>query len=227
MNMNAYSKKIAGTSALILMAAASVFAASPGVFAKFINFGSYYTADGTVTAVGAGSFTMATQGTNAITMAVNGSTRFFSGGLSDMHPGDKVVVKFYSQGSSRIAQTVKVDTDGSDGYGSGGNRVFVQWSYVKAKTGSGLTVNIRPGVDATFAITPGTVFQNMGVTNLAQLGINDAVAVSGTEGAGNFTATRVQVLQHAGKDVFAPGNGDEALQDEAAADADSGDGWSD
>ncbi len=224
--MHTYSKKLAGTSALLMMVAAIAFVASPNAFARFINFGSYYTADGMVTAVGANTITIATNGSNPITLSVTGDTRFAANGdISDVEVGDDITAKFYDRGGTKLAQTVRVS---KVSYGNTGPRVFVQWGYVKSKGGSSFTVEIKPGVLVTFQVDSDTSFHGLGVTNLAQLSVNDTVAVSGTDTGSAFLAKKVYLQQSKGQDVFNGGDtgtGNTLEADQGAADADQDPGF--
>ncbi len=193
-SMHTYSKKLVGTSAVLLIAIAGIISASPEVFAKFVNFGSYYTADGTVTAVGASTITIDPGTDNTVTLVVNAQTRFAKqGSIADIEVGDTVRSKFYSSGGQYLAQTVSAD---KGNYGNVGERTFVQWAYVTAKTANTFTVQIRPSVYATFTVTPGTKFSGHGVNTFAKLNINDTVKVKGNDSGSGFVATKVTVEQH-------------------------------
>lgn len=228
--MPSYSRKLIGTSILLAIVATVTFVASPNAFGRFINFGSYYTADGMVSAVGTNSITIATNGSNPITLSVTGNTRFAANGdLSDVQVGDDITAKFYDQGGTKLAQTIRVS---KVGYGNKGPRVFVQWGYVKSKTAHAFVVEIKPGVYVTFHVDADTSFQGLGVHNLGQLDINDTVAVSGTDTGSMFLAKKVYLQQKpkgkGHKDIFTGGDtgtGNTLTSDQESADADQNPGF--
>lgn len=186
-------RKITGTSALLLVGAMVALGASPDAFARFVNFGSYYTADGAVVSVGASSLTIDPGTDNLITIQVTPETRFAKkGSLSDIEPGDTIRSRFYASGGQYLAQTVAFD---KGSYGNAGEKVRVQWGYVTGKTASSFTVQIRPSVFVTFLVTAQTKFNGQGVKTFAELSVNDTVRIQGTDNGGSFVAKVVHVEQ--------------------------------
>ncbi|PID31962.1 hypothetical protein CR970_03075 [Candidatus Saccharibacteria bacterium] len=93
--MGKFSKKFIGTSSLLLLAAAVLFAYSGTARALYRYIGSDLRTDGNVVSVGASSLELNTSGSTwPLTIIVDGSTSFAGGysALSDVQPGDEVRV---------------------------------------------------------------------------------------------------------------------------------------
>ncbi len=186
----AYRKKTIGTAVLGAIALAGIVVAAPAAQARFINFGSFYDIDGIVTGVTATTISVDTNGTGPITLQVNDGTRIARReDLGDFQVGDGVFARAQNQPSgTNVASFLRRDEDATT-YGTAGERVFVQWGYVTAKTVDTLTVEVRTGNFVTFRITPDTKFRR--VSNFSGVGAGDVVTVVGEDTGTEFFAKRI------------------------------------
>jgi hypothetical protein len=170
-----FTKKILGTLFILLSAGVIVFTTSSIAHAAFINTQNNVVLDGVVTAVGANTVTVDTDGTPPITFNTTSHT-IINGTLT---PGQHVRVIAHNQ----TAQTIQIKTT----YGAGISPVITINGVVTAKTANSFTINTGT-TSVTYQVTGNTHFIR---TTFASLAVGNNLIIIGSDNGTNFLAREV------------------------------------